>query len=614
MFCDVASAAGTVKSAPVSNVTVVCAPVSGFAYVANAAIASGSIAGLSAYAIRATGGALLQLSSSPVATGVPTFELALTPNGKFLYASSASANTVTGFAADGTNGGLSAISGSPVATGTRPLGMSVDPNSQFLYVANGGSGSDSVSAYAINPATGVLTPITGSPFAAGPNPEYIAIAPNGQFLYVANYGANTISGYTLNGTTGALTPLAGSPFPAGTGVESLAIHPNGAFLYAAVSGSNNGSPAPGNVSAYAINAGTGALTAVTGSPFAAGSKTYSVALNPAGTFLYATNYDDDTVSAYTINSSTGALTGVMGSPFLAGAARAAYAVHVDLSGAFLYVTDGNVYGFSINSGSGALTPVAGGPFPTGAQPSGVAVLAPANTQGFAGVWNYGPVGGNQAVLIMDNAGNLTAFGLQNGAWFGYNGAVQISGTTASGTVVANFPAQATCESCAGQGANGFQPTANVTLTVNSGAGTIAFTDKTNNQSWTYTYLPSSGTQPVTSLSTAQASWNTLVSGGEPSYPHYAGWGNPYPVSAVGYGGLGNCLNSGTINSDVPALGIYILTCTQAYDAVNGIGVFNPSTVVVASGLVFMNVSGQIFGAMSDPGMFENVSYPAGVIQ
>jgi hypothetical protein len=54
------------------------------------------------------------------------------------------------------------------------------------------------------------------------------------------------------------------------------------------------------------------------------------------------------------------------------------------------------------------------------------------------------------------------------------------------------------------------------------------------------------------------------------------------------------------------------TCTQAYHAAHGIGVFNPSTVVVASGLVLMNTSGQIFGAMSDEGLFENVSYPAGV--
>jgi hypothetical protein len=236
----------------------------------------------------------------------------------------------------------------------------------------------------------------------------------------------------------------------------------------------------------------------------------------------------------------------------------------------------------------------------------------ASLEPFAAVWRYGPIAGNQATLIMDASGNLTVFGLWNGAWFGYNGTVQASGSIVSGTLIYNT-GQGTCESCADQDpTTGLQPLANVTLTVDNSTGTLVFTDNTNSQTLTYFYADPSTLSPLTDLTAAQASWTTLVSGGEPSYPHYGGWGNPYPVSAVGYGGLGDCLNSGTISADIPALGIYTLTCTQAYDAAHGIGVFNPSTVVVATGLVFMNTSGQIFGAMSDEGLFENVSYPAGV--
>jgi DNA-binding beta-propeller fold protein YncE len=42
-------------------------------------------------------------------------------------------------------------------------------------------------------------------------------------------------------------------------------------------------------------------------------------VDPTGKFAYATNGEDNTVSAYTINASTGALAPIAGSPFAAGA-------------------------------------------------------------------------------------------------------------------------------------------------------------------------------------------------------------------------------------------------------------------------------------------------------
>src|SRR5204863_6947708 len=70
------------------------------------------------------------------------------------------------------------------------------------------------------------------------------------FAYVANQTDNTVSAYTINAGTGALTPVAGSPFATGTGPFSVTVAPSGAFAYVANSGSNN-------VSAYTINAATG---------------------------------------------------------------------------------------------------------------------------------------------------------------------------------------------------------------------------------------------------------------------------------------------------------------------------------------------------------------------
>ena len=52
-------------------------------------------------------------------------------------------------------------------------------------------------------------------------------------------------------------------------------------------------------STYSIGA-NGVLTPVPGSPFAAGTKPYSVTVNPAGTFAYVANVGDGTISAYSI--------------------------------------------------------------------------------------------------------------------------------------------------------------------------------------------------------------------------------------------------------------------------------------------------------------------------
>ena len=37
----------------------------------------------------------------------------------------------------------------------------------------------------------------------------------GKFVYVANHGTANVSGYTINASTGALTAISGSPFSSG---------------------------------------------------------------------------------------------------------------------------------------------------------------------------------------------------------------------------------------------------------------------------------------------------------------------------------------------------------------------------------------------------------------
>ncbi len=86
---------------------------------------------------------------------------------------------------------------------------------------------------------------------------------------MANHDSIGVWAYTIDAATGALTPMPGSPFAAGQHPVSVMVDPTGKFVYAANEQSNN-------VSAYRIDGTTGALTPMPGSPFAAGKSPESV--------------------------------------------------------------------------------------------------------------------------------------------------------------------------------------------------------------------------------------------------------------------------------------------------------------------------------------------------
>jgi hypothetical protein len=74
---------------------------------------------------------------------------------------------------------------------------------------------------------------------------WLAAPLRAQFAYVANVGGNNVSAYSI-GANGTLTPVAGSPFAAGFRPQSVAVDPTAKFAYVASAGRN--------VSAYSIGA------------------------------------------------------------------------------------------------------------------------------------------------------------------------------------------------------------------------------------------------------------------------------------------------------------------------------------------------------------------------
>jgi len=345
-----------------------------FAFVTN-----GGANSISVYDINSKTGALSPVPGSPFATGVFPISATIDPNGRFVYVANAgiptNAYSVSGYAVNEKTGALTEIPGSPFATGVQPASVTINPNGRFAYVADAGLDDGDISVYTVNATTGALTPVPGSPFAAGHEPTSLAVSPNGKFVYVTNNIVQfsdltgAVSAFVVNASTGALTPVSGSPFAAGMETFGMAIHPNGRFAYVANGLSND-------ISVFSINT-TGALTPVPGSPFAADLGSTSVALSPNGRFAYVANGAASTVSAYTINTTTGALTPVPGSPFAAGSNPFSVTVSADDQFAYVANNAGNsVSAYVIDATTGALTPVADSPFAAGRFPNSVTTTAP----------------------------------------------------------------------------------------------------------------------------------------------------------------------------------------------------------------------------------------------
>ncbi len=286
--------------------------------------------------------------------GTQPTSVTVDPSGRYVYVSSETADNVSIYRI-GTSGNL--IGGlAPVDTGNTPRFVIADPGGKYVYVAN--FGDNTFSQYAIGDSGG-LAPIAPAEVATRPGPSAIAMtggtvavkaAP--KFAYVANENTNNVSAYGIDATTGALSPVAGSPFSAGDGPHSVAVDPTGMYAYVA----NFNSIGPVGVSKYAINAVTGVLGSR--EDFDAGTNPRAVAVDPSGRYVYVANFSSGNVSGYTINATTGVLTPIAGSPF--GAAAGSISVAVDPTGQYVYVVNENfnsISQYTINTTNGVLTPM-----------------------------------------------------------------------------------------------------------------------------------------------------------------------------------------------------------------------------------------------------------------
>jgi len=222
-----------------------------------------------------------------------------------------------------------------------------------------------------------------SPYSTGTQSLALAADPSHRFLYVANAQSSDISAFRINAASGSLSVVQGSPFPAEFGMYSLVVDPlSGQFLYA-VSGSSE------KLWVYTINTSTGALSPLPGTPMPiapSGTVSSSVVIDPSGKYLYVTNESSGpggaSIYGFSRDATTGALMPLVGFPIAVDglANRSVF----DRTGKFLLTTGTGVFGLdggvdvlTLNTSNCALG-ATGPPVQVGDDPAGIVVDASGN--------------------------------------------------------------------------------------------------------------------------------------------------------------------------------------------------------------------------------------------
>ena len=144
----------------------------------------------------------------PLTAGAGPRHATFSPGGGHFYVLSEIDSTVTAFAYAPDHGVFGYLGGVPML----PAGfegrndaaeIAVNPNGKFLYASN--RGHDSIAVFAIEPSKGTLTFVAHVP-TGGKEPRHFAIDPSGKYLLAENQLSNNIVVFKIDPATGGLTP------------------------------------------------------------------------------------------------------------------------------------------------------------------------------------------------------------------------------------------------------------------------------------------------------------------------------------------------------------------------------------------------------------------------
>ncbi len=142
-----------------------------------------------------------------LAPGSGPRHLAYHPNGKWIYAVQELANEVVAFSWDSTKGTLSQFQAVKTLADTfkdpsTAAELAVRPDGKFLYVTN--RGEDSVVVYAIDAKSGELS-FKQRVSSGGKVPRYFSFDPSNQWLLVANQDGGNVVIFQIDSKTGELS-------------------------------------------------------------------------------------------------------------------------------------------------------------------------------------------------------------------------------------------------------------------------------------------------------------------------------------------------------------------------------------------------------------------------
>jgi 6-phosphogluconolactonase len=266
--------------------------------------------------------------------------LALSDDGRWLFAVNAGSNDISAFRVDGA--GL-ALTSRIASGGLTPISIAAHGN--WVYVLNGG-GNGNISGFSVGP-DGVLASIPGSTRAlsgAGVGPAQVSFSPNGQWVVVTEKATSRLDVFAV-GSDGVVSPASTTASAGGTPFGFAFGHGDELFV----------SEAAGSASSYLIDR-AGALRVASGAVSTHQGAPCWAVVTRNGKFGYTANAQGGSISGFAIEPDGAiSLIDADGRTAVVGGGN----VDLALSGnsRYLYQLNGNrsVSGFRIAS-DGHLTP------------------------------------------------------------------------------------------------------------------------------------------------------------------------------------------------------------------------------------------------------------------
>lgn len=274
--------------------------------------------------------------------------VAVSSDGRNVYVASFDSDAIATFSRNPKSGTLTQLKGAAgcisakgstgcakVAAFDGPNSVAVSPDGRNVYAT--ARDSSTLLSFARNPKTGALRPTPGATCVAGVplpgcasatalvGPDVVAVSPDGRNVYAGAFFGSAVVAFSRDPASGALTQLtgtagciaaatAGCATGVGLGsIEGLAVSPDGASVYAAAAASNalaelSRDPSSGALTQLAAPNSCIAETALSGCGEGrelGGAN--AVAVAPGGESAYVTSFLSNSVTAFDRTAGSGVL-------------------------------------------------------------------------------------------------------------------------------------------------------------------------------------------------------------------------------------------------------------------------------------------------------------------